>query len=272
MIHDSVADFRRTYTGGKGPVAFLLCEDDFLLEETLERLRTLRFAEILAIGPGAASLAPDDRLHAIACAAADISSAPSFLLPAFAGRWALTCYNGEFPFFPFCETRGAADFVEFLRSERRSSCMAYSIDLYSDRLIDGEDPDLSEVYFDAEGWYGFDREAGAADVYGGLGWRFEEYSPVAMSRANRPALFMIDDATKLREDLWFEDEAMNTIACPWHNNPTMALMSFRRARRMLSHPNFKNAVETLMWPNSKRFEWSSDQLARLGLIEAGQWI
>ena len=150
--------------------------------------------------------------------------------------------------------------------------MAYAIDLYSDRLIDGGPLDFDDVYFDAEGWYGFDRQTGGVDVYGGLGWRFEEYSPVAMSRVNRPALFAIDAQTALTDDLCLADETLNTVACPWHNNPTMALMSFRRARRMLSHPNFRNAVDTLLWPNSRKFEWSSEQLAGLGLIEAGQWI
>ena len=105
-----------------------------------------------------------------------------------------------------------------------------------------------------------------------LGWRFEEFSPVSMSRVNRPAFFLAEDKTRLRDDLWLEDEEMNTISCPWHNNPTMAVMSFRRARRLLSHPNFRGAISTLMWPNSRRFEWRSDQLSALGLIEAGQWI
>lgn len=272
MIYETHADFRRAHRSGKGPVALVFCEDEFLVEETIARLRALRFSEIIAVGPGAAAAPQSPDVHVIGGSGAAWAAHAAEVTPALEGRWMLACFNGEFPFFPFCETRGIIDFTDFLRSERRASCMGYAIDLYSDRLIEGAPPDLDDVYFDAEGWYGFDRDAGAADVYGGLGWRFEEYSPLSMSRVNRPALFLVSDGVALRDDLWLSNDALNTLACPWHNNPTMALMSFRRARRMLSHPNFRNAVDTLMWPNSRRFEWSSDQLSGLGLIEAGQWI
>lgn len=274
MRYASFDEFRSRFACPKGAVAILLCEDEFLIAETAAHLKSLGFAAIIACGPGETGLAVDDDPTIAAFPAPIADPAPEInnITAVLGPRWYLTCFNGEFAYFPFCEARGVADFVDFLGSERRDACATYGIDLYSDSLIKDGSVDLDNVHFDTEGWYGFERENGLVDVYGGLGWRFEEYVPITMSRVNRPALFKGGPTTALRSDLWLEDDAQNTVACPWHNNPTMALMSFRRARRMLSHPNFRGAIDTLMWPNSARFEWSSAQLATLGLIEAGQWI
>lgn len=278
MRHASIEEFARQTRAGQAPAAILLCEDDFLADATAARLADLGFAPIIAAGPGHAAV--DAERPGVETFPAQIASAAARtellnrLIGMLRGRWTLVCFNGEFPFFPFCESRRAIDFVDFLRSERRAACAAYAIDLYADSMIGaaGEEPDLDEVYFDAEGWYGFDRGDGLVDIYGGLGWRFEEYAPVALSRVNRPALFRADEGARLDDDLWLTDQERDTISCPWHANPTMALMSFRRTRRLLSHPNFRSAIDTLSWPNSRRFEWRSGQLSAMGLIEAGQWI
>lgn len=278
MRHASVDDYARAPRRGGGPVAVLLCEDGVLAEASARRLSALGFGAVVAAGPGAAAVDADR--PGVDAFPARISAAPSRaelvnrLLGLFVGRWVLVCFNGEFPFFPYCETRTATDFADFLRSERRSTCAAYAIDLYADAMIDdaAAEPDLDDVLFDAEGWYGFDRGDGLVDVYGGLGWRFEEYAPVALSRVNRPAFIRAGNGARFGEDLWLTTADANAISCPWHANPTMAIMSFRRTRRLLSHPNFRGAIDTLVWPNSRRFEWRSDQLSALGLIEAGQWI
>ncbi|MEL6792683.1 MAG: hypothetical protein AAFU55_09485 [Pseudomonadota bacterium] len=275
MRYASLDDYLKSSGRSAGPIALLVCEDDFLVEETVRHLRKLGFSSVVATGPGADSLqdAEEDKGVAVApTKTADAAKAANAVGERFAGVWTLVCHNAEFPFFPFCETRLIDDFVDFLGSERRAACMGYAVDLYSDAMISGESVDLGDVYFDAEGWYGFDRDSGHVDVYGGLGWRFEEYAPLALSRVNRPCLFRAGSGTRLRADLWLEDDALNTLNCPWHNNPTMALMSFRRGRRLLAHPNFKSAIDTLIWPNARRFDWNSEQLVRLGLIEAGQWI
>ena len=274
MRYATLEDFIKTKGRKAKAVALLVCEDDVFADRSVDHLLKLGFETVVAIGPGAADLekAEAENVAVIPMKAAEAVDVANAIGDRLEGAWLIVCFNGEFPFFPYCESRSIFDFIDFLGSERRASCMAYSVDLYSDALIAGDAVDLADVYFDAEGWYGFDGEKGHVDVYGGLGWRYEEFAPISLSRVNRPALFRGGPGSRLHPDLWLEDGALNTLNCPWHNNPTIALMSFRRARRLLSHPNFKGAIDTLMWPNARRFEWSSEQLVRLGLIEAGQWI
>ena len=260
--------------------AIILCESEFLLDETIVHLQDAGFTALIAVGPGAAGAqrAAKDGVD-IVSSPADIMNAQSRagtmnrVIAAAAGRWMLVCFNGDFLFYPFRESRRIQDFTEFLSWERRPAAIGYAIDLYSDALGRDEQAfSLDDVYFDTEGWYGFERGEQQSEVFGGLGWRFEEYTPRDMAKVNRPALFWSDPAVKMRSDLWFEDDVYNAISCPWHNNPTLALMSVRRAAALRRHPNFSKAVTSLMWPCSERFGWRSDQLLRHGVIEAGQWL
>lgn len=267
----------RTSAKGAGPVAALICEDGFQTPETVAWLRERGFAEIVAFGPGVERLEGDDsedlaKFKASVIDPADRTKLLNRLIGRYAGRWMLICFNGEFLFHPFSETRKVVDFIEFLWSERRTSAMTYAIDLYDDEMGAPGAFDLKRTYFDRQGWYGFEREDGLVDVFGGLGWRFEEYVPADLTRINRPALFQADPEVAIGDDLWFEDAVVNSISCPWHNNATLALMSCRRARLLTSHPQFAQTRKSLIWPNSELFQWRSGQLIEHGLIEAGQWI
>lgn len=260
----------------KGPVAALLCETGSLARRSADHLLECGFGAVLALGPGASSVGDD--APGIICADAailaprDRSRTLNRVISALEGRWMLVCFNGDFLYYPFAETRGVQDLIEFQSSERRRAVMGYAIDLYSEAMRDGGEPDLDDAYFDLEGWYGFEASDRQVNIYGGLGWRYEEYMPLALTRINRPALFRADKGVSLDETLWLNDPEMNTVACPWHNNPTIALMSFRRARTLLAHPKFSGGVAALKWRHSVKFEWRAEQLVESGLIEAGQWI
>lgn len=260
---------------GAGPVALLVCENDVFVAETADWLFERGFAQVAAFGPAAAALTPRPGLRILPGAPVHnpVRRAETLTraIGEASGRWTLVCFNGEFLLHPFSDSRRIRDLTDFLDSERRSSSMAYAIDLYADSMIGGGVPALDEVYFDLDGWYGFEEDGRFVDIRGGLGWRFETHAPQELARINRPALFRARKGLSLDEDLWLSDPEMNAIACPWHNNPTVALMSFRRTRRILSHPDFRD-VGTLMWLKSRRFEWSSDQLVHAGMIEAGQWL
>lgn len=260
---------------GKGPIAVLLCETKAMAAESASALQQRGFQHIIAAGPGFDGVPDAEWISAFPApihTARDRTATLNRLIEIHAGRWVLVCFNGDFLFYPFAETRSISDLTEFLGSERRTAIMTYGIDLYSDRMISGEQPTRDDSWFDAQAWYGFERGDGLADVYGGLGWRYEEYVPVATSRVNRPALFQARAGLRIGDDLWLDEDVMNTVACPWHNNPTMALMTTRRARMLLEHPNFKSAVTSLIWPKSEKFKWQSEQLVQHGLIEAGQWM
>ncbi len=276
MRLDSVDTYARSPASGPLPVAIMICETAFMVTESATLLHQRGFGHVIAIGPGISGIDADAAhisafpapVHAIA----ERTQVLNRLIEAHRGQWVFICFNGEFLFYPFAETRSVSDLIEFMWAERRSSVMTYGIDLYSDQMIGGGMLAHDDAWFDAEGWYGFDRGDGFVDVHGGLGWRYEEYVPVATSRINRPALFLSRPGLTIRDDLWLADDDLNTVACPWHNNPTLALMTTRRARMLLEHPTFKSAVSTLTWPGSVKFGWQSNELVHRGLIEAGQWM
>lgn len=260
---------------GSDPLALLICEDDIFVSETVDWLFERGFAQVAALGPAAVGLRARPGLHILAAFSVldpvRRAAALTRVIGAADGRWILICFNGEFLLHPFSDSRRIRDLTDFLDSERRPSAMAYAIDLYADSMIGGGAPALDEVYFDLDGWYGFEQEGRLVDIRGGLGWRFETHAPPELARINRPALFRARKGLSLDANLWLNDPEMNAIACPWHNNPTVALMSFRRTRRILSHPDLRD-LRTLIWPKSRRFEWSSEQLVHAGVIEAGQWL
>lgn len=276
MDHGDLDSVLALPPAGRGPLGVVLCETAFMAAQTIERLKTTGFTEIIAIGASTMSLPEAEQLHRVEIPISNVADRTRHLnrLLAWArGRWTLLVFNGEFLFYPFCESRKIADFADFLGSERRNAAASYSIDLYSDALGDPNAVfDPREAYFDTEGWYGFERDGKQAEVFGGVGWRFEEYLPSAFQRINRPAFFLADPEAPIRDDLWFEDDLRNAISCPWHNNPTIALMSVRRALSLKTHPNFQNSFGSLIWPGSERFQWRSDQLISYGMMEAGQWL
>ena len=263
-------------SAGSMPLAVVLCESAYLADATIDRLSEVGFDEIVALGAVgeiAADTGAVKRVRHSITTAASRTAALNRIISWADGRWIAVVFNGDFLFYPFSETRTIGDFADFLASERRTSAAAYTIDLYSDHLNQGDEKfDPRNAYFDTEGWYGFEREGKQAEVFGGVGWRFEEFLPSPLQRINRPAFFQASEDVALRDDLWFEDDEYNAISCPWHNNPTMALMSVRRALALKSHPNFRQAVPSLIWPGSEPFKWRSDQLIAHGMMEAGQWL
>ena len=77
---------------------------------------------------------------------------------------------------------------------------------------------------------------------------------------------------QLRRDHTFSEPEYNTYACPWHNNLTAAVMSFRAAKALRRNPGSRDAIASFAWHNSVPFEWRSQQLLDLGLMEPGQWF
>ena len=85
-------------------------------------------------------------------------------------------------------------------------------------------------------------------------------------RIDRIALFRAQKGLRMRDDHTFSIEEYNTYACPWHNNLTAAVMSFRRAKAL------DWVAGSFVWERSLRFDWTSRQLLELGMIEPGQWF
>ncbi|KFE36689.1 hypothetical protein [Thioclava atlantica] len=294
MKHASLADFLRSDRAAlaKGPVSVILAEDGVELEGTIRHHLGLGFPVLLVLGRAAMEL-PEGlfsesraQIHRIDFDLHQRDAAPRALNPIIAampaGVWGYYCFNAEYLFYPFCETRSIRELLTFHAEERRSGMLSYVIDLYAGNLDthpNGVDPE--GPLFDRAGYYALARPDPAKhnhprerqlDFFGGLRWRFEEHIPETRRKIDRIALFRAKPGLELRANHTFNDEEYNTYACQWHHNLTAAIASFRVAKALKFNPGSTFDIHSFAWVNSARFEWSSQQLMDLGLMEPGQWF
>ncbi len=269
----------------KGPIAVILVEDDVEVGTTIRHHREVGFRNIIVLMHNALPLDPDleqgvARVSYDLFAPGAVTTAINALIELTHGRWLYYCYNAEYLFFPFCETRGVGEMLTFHAEERRAAMLTYVVDLYADDLSAfGNAVSLDQAHLDRAGYYALARttEDGTPkerqlDFYGGLRWRFEEHVPYERRKIDRIGLFKSKPGLELQPNNTFNDEEYNTFACPWHHNLTAAICSFRAAKALRSNPGSRRAIDTFRWHNSAPFEWHSRQLLDLGLMEPGQWF
>jgi hypothetical protein len=269
---------------GTGPLAMIFVEDDVEVEGTLRHHLKLGFRTVLALMPPDIPL-PEDLAEAVwridvpREQGHDLPAAVNRMIAAAPGAWLFYCYNAEYLFFPFSETRSVGEMLAFHSEERRDAMLAYVVDLYAGDL-DATPNAVSrtDAHLDRAGYYALARpgpdgpKERQLDFYGGLRWRFEEHVPAAKRKIDRIALFRAKPGLALQADHTFNDEEYNTYACPWHNNLTAAVCSFRTAKALRTNPGSRAQIPSFLWHNSTPFEWHSRQLLDLGLIEPGQWF
>jgi hypothetical protein len=271
----------------KGPVAMILAEDDVEVDTTLRHHLDIGFAPVILLAAPqielpAALEAKIARVDTQVFETGILQRMVNALIAAAPNTWLFYCYNAEYLFFPFLEQRKVAEMLAFHGEERREAMISYVIDIYAENLTDHPNAvSLETAHLDKTGYYALAREDAAnnwahrerqLDFYGGLRWRFEEYVPWTRRRIDRIALFRAKLGLTLRDDFTLSDEEMNTYACPWHNNLTTAIASFRTAKALRANPGSRFAINTYLWQNSTPFEWHSQQLMDLGLMEPGQWF
>lgn len=271
----------------KGPIAIIMAEDGTEVDTTVRHHLVAGFRSVILLAPGEILLAPEltDKIHRITHnvhTEGALPEAVNRLIDAAAGQWVYYCYNAEYLFFPFCETRRIGEMLAFHAEERRDAVLSYVIDLYAGDLTANPDAvSLETAHLDRFGYYALARTAPSPphtpkerqlDFFGGLRWRFEEHVPFARRKIDRIALFRAKTGLRLRPDFTLTDEEMNTYACPWHNNITTAVCSFRTAKALRANPGSRFAINTFHWQNSTEFQWQSQQLMDLGLMEPGQWF
>lgn len=270
----------------RGPVALVFVEDEVEIDSTLRHNLDRGFAAVLAFMPRAFALAEDvaARVHRIGFEVgpqAAVFEAINRVAAAAPGLWFYYCYNAEYLFFPFCETRTVGEMLAFHTEERREAMLTYVIDLYADDL--GSCPNavsLERAHLDRSGYYAlarYDPVTGQPrerqlDFFGGLRWRYEEHIPKASRKIDRISLFRAKRGLTLGADHTFDDEEFNTYACPWHHNLTAAICSFRTAKALKRNPGSTFDIDSFRWHNSTPFEWHSRQLLDFGLMEPGQWF
>ena len=259
-------------------VAVVVNEDDVELNSTIAHHKALGFESILVLGGDPAL--NDDIVRCIDWdIGGSIAETINPLLKDLVGKWALFICNAEYFYFPFCENRKVSDLTQFVSEENRNSVHCVTVDVYGndlERTPNAVDP--ANAYFDREGYYALDRYAGPEkmerqhDVFGGLKWRFAEHIPWERQRIDRVAFFKVYEGCQMDAEGRLNDEEMNTMACPWHNSLTGAVVSFRVAKSLRHNPGSQFDVTSFMWECSEKLDWSSDQLMKAGFMEPGQWF
>lgn len=288
MRYSSLSDFlnRGGAALAKGPVALIMVEDLVEVESTVRYHQLAGFRALLVFAPPELDLPPtlEDTIHRVdydMFAEGALQAAVNKVIDAAPGVWLYYCYNGEYLFHPFCETRKVGEMLTFHTEERRDAMLTYVIDIYAGDLHKYHNAvSLDDTWMDKSGYYALGRQDPDSghpkerqlDFFGGLRWRFEEHIPVNRRKIDRIALFRAKQGLRLRPDHTFNDEEYNTYSCPWHHNLTAAIVSFRTAKALKSNPGSTFAIKTYKWHNSVPFEWNSQQLLDLGLMEPGQWF
>lgn len=271
----------------KGPVALILAEDEIEIDTTLRHHLRAGFRDVVLLAPEQISLPEklestvhrvDYDVHVEGALVAAVNS----VIEAAPGIWLYYCYNTEYLFHPFCENRNIRELIAFHTEERREALLTYVIDLYAGDLDSFPNAvSLEDAHLDKSGYYALGRPDPAnnnypkerqLDFFGGLRWRFEEHVPWERRKIDRICLFKTKPGLKLLPDFTLSDEEMNTYACPWHNNLTTALASFRTAKALRLNPGSRYEIHDFKWRNTVPFEWHSQQLMDLGLMEPGQWF
>ena len=271
----------------KGPLALVFAEDPVEVDTAVRHHLTAGFANVALFAPPGIEVpaAIDAKIHWISYelhTEGAVVGAVNRVIAAAPGLWLYYCFNGEYLFYPFCETRNIKELLDFHTEEHRDAVLSYVIDLYADDLNTFPNAvSLEHAHIDRSGYYALGRKDAEnnnhpkerqLDFFGGLRWRFEEHIPVVRRKIDRIALFRAKPGLMLRPDFTFSDEEYNTYACKWHNNITTAVVSFRTAKALRSNPGSKFDIHDFRWHNSVRFEWHSQQLMDLGLMEPGQWF
>ena len=110
----------------KGPIAMIFVEDEVEVDTTLRHHIDLGFREILVLMPPGFDLPLDvaRRVHRInfdVVAGDDVATAVNAVINAAPGTWLYYCFNAEYLFFPFCETRTVGEMLAFHAEERRDA-------------------------------------------------------------------------------------------------------------------------------------------------------
>lgn len=269
----------------KGPVALVFAEDEVEVDSTLRHHLSCGFKAVVLLATPLIEIAADvaDRVVRVdydTLGDEAVQKAVNAVNDKAPGLWLYYCYNAEYLFYPFCETRSVGEMLAFHAEERRFAMLTYVIDAYAGDLGKCDDAvSLDEAFLDRSGYYALGRDRGAGnimerqlDFFGGLRWRYEEHISEERRRIDRIALVRTRPDIRLRPDHTWTDEELNTYSCPWHHNLTAAIVSFRTAKALRTNPASRFEIDTFKCHSSTRFQWNSQQLLDLGLMEPGQWF
>lgn len=269
----------------KGPIALILAEDDVELDLTIRHHKEAGFSKVIVFALPEVQISEEEasrilRVDFNTLAEGALETAVNAVMKAVGDIWIYYCYNAEFLFYPFSEHRSVGEMIAFNMEERRDTILTYVIDLYTGDLWQSPNAvNVEDAHLDKTGYYALVRKDRwgneldrQMDFFGGLRWRFEEHIPTPRRRIDRVSLFRNKPGLAFRGDHTFNDPEYNTFSCPWHHSLTGAICSFRTAKALKRNPGSTFDIDSFTWHNSTKFNWRSDQLLNLGLMEPGQWF
>ena len=123
----------------KGPLALVFAEDPVEVDTAVRHHLTAGFANVALFAPPGIEVpaAIDAKIHWISYALhteGAVVGAVNRVIAAAPGLWLYYCFNGEYLFYPFCETRNINELLDFHTEEHRDAVLSYVIDLYADDL------------------------------------------------------------------------------------------------------------------------------------------
>jgi len=129
MRFSNLADLKKNGAAAlsKGPIALIIVEDKVEVDTTIRHHINAGFKSVIAFVPATFKL-PDD--VEAGCHRVDfdakLTSLPlaeivNELIPLTHGQWMYYCYNAEFLFHPFSETRNITEMLTFHAEERREA-------------------------------------------------------------------------------------------------------------------------------------------------------
>ena len=251
----------------KGPVAMIFVEDLVEVSSTIRHHQAQKFRSILVFAPVALTLPPEleEAVHRIdydMFQAAAVETAVNAVIAAAPGIWMYYCFNTEFLFYPFAETRTIGELLTFHTEERRDAMLTYVIDLYAGDLSDFPMPCRWRIAgwtsLDITRWPGWTRRTTTTPKSGS--WIFTAGCDGAMksmcrrrnARSTGSQFSARGKGWKLRADHTFSDEEYNTYSCPWHHNLTASVCSFRTAKALRANAGSRFDIHTFRWHNSVR--------------------
>src|SRR5690606_7606413 len=166
MDYRSVGDYvaRSGAALAKGPVALVFIEDLIEIASTLRHHQRAGFRQVLALAPSGTPK-PDDAPEDVVWITHDThadNAVPAAINALVAAApettWFYYCFNAEYLFFPFCETRSVREMIAFHAEERRDAMLTYVVDLYAADLDRWPGAvDLDSAMLDRAGYYALAR-------------------------------------------------------------------------------------------------------------------
>jgi hypothetical protein len=210
----------------------------------------------------------------------NISQKMNAIISALPRQWIYCCYNGEYLFYPFCESRSIGEMIAFTTEERRMTIPTTVVDLYAGNLRQSPDwVDVTNTYLDRLGYYAQIRQDAQnvplerqVNIFGGLRRHFEKHVPWEKRRLDRVA--------SVSGRSWVEIPARFHLqpARIQHNFLPMASQCNRSCRlisgRQIFAPQSGQPQCHLQFSMARirAIKWHSQHLMDLGFMEPGQWF